>query len=132
VSAFRAALGVEKFEFEHVALALAAYQRTLISGNSAFDRYYYGKEQSALSKDAQWGMKVFTGKGKCAECHTIGNDYSLLMDHKYHNLGVGYDLVKQEYYGDKGLAEISTNDRSGYFLTPSLRNVAETAPYMHR
>ncbi len=130
-NAFRSTLGVEKIEFEHVALALAAYQRTLISGNSAFDRYYYGKDKSALSKEAQWGMKVFTGKGKCSECHTIGNDHSLLMDHKYHNLGVGYDVVKKEYYGDKGLAEISTNDRSGYFLTPSLRNVAETAPYMH-
>lgn len=130
-NAFRSTLGVEKIEFEHVALALAAYQRTLISGNSAFDRYYYGKDKSALSKEAQRGMKVFTGKGKCAECHTIGNDYSLLMDHKYHNLGVGYDLVKKEYSGDKGLAEISTNDRSGYFLTPSLRNVADTAPYMH-
>jgi cytochrome c peroxidase len=52
------------------------------------------------------------------------------MDHKYHDLGVSYDLVKKEY-GDRGLGEISTDDLSGSFLTPSLRNVAQTAPYMH-
>jgi cytochrome c peroxidase len=130
VKAFRSAMGVEEIQFEDVALALAAYQRTLISGNSAFDRYYYGKDKSALSKDAQWGLRIFTGKAKCSECHTIGNDYSLFMDDKYHNLGVGYDLVKKEY-DDKGLAEISNDDLSGLFLTPSLRNVAQTAPYMH-
>jgi cytochrome c peroxidase len=131
VNAFRTTMGVEQVQFEDVALALAAYLRTLVSGNSPFDRYYYGNDKSALSQSAQWGLTLFTGKAKCAECHTLGNNYSLFMDNKYHNLGVGYDLVKKEYYGDKGLAEISTNDLSGYFLTPSLRNVAQTAPYMH-
>jgi cytochrome c peroxidase len=130
VNAFRSTMAVEQIEFEHVARALSAYQRTLISGNSAFDRYYYGKEKSALSELAQRGLKLFTGKAECAKCHTIGNDYSLFMDHKYHDLGVSWDLVKKEY-GDRGLGEISTDDQSGRFLTPSLRNVALTAPYMH-
>lgn len=130
VNAFRSTMAVEEIEFDHVARALAAYQRTLISGNSPFDRYYYGKDKSALSERAQWGLKLFTGKAECSKCHTIGNDYSLFMDHKYHDLGVSYDLVKKEY-GDRGLGEISTDDLSGSFLTPSLRNVALTAPYMH-
>jgi cytochrome c peroxidase len=130
VNALRSTMAVEEIEFDHVARALAAYQRSLISGNSAFDRYYYGKDKSALSKSAQWGLKLFTGKAECSKCHTIGNDYSLFMDHKYHDLGVSWDLVKKEY-GDRGLAEISTNDQAGLFLTPSLRNVAQTAPYMH-
>jgi len=130
VNAFRSTMGIEEIEFDHVARALAAYQRTLISGNSAFDRYYYGKDKSALSKLAQWGLKLFTGKAECAKCHTIGNESTLFMDHKYHDLGVSYNLVTKEY-GDRGLGEISTDDLSGSFLTPSLRNVAETAPYMH-
>ncbi len=130
VQAIRSTMGVEQIEFDHVARALAAYQRTLISGNSAFDRYYYGKDKSALSKQAEWGLKLFSGKAQCSQCHTIGHDYSLFMDHKYHDLGVSWDLVRKEY-GDRGLGEISTDDLSGRFLTPSLRNIALTAPYMH-
>lgn len=130
VDAFRSTMGVEEIEFEQVAQALAVYQRTLISGNSAFDRYYYGKETSALGRVAQQGLKLFIGKAECSKCHTIGNEYSLFMDLKYHDLGVGYDLVEKDF-GDKGLGEISTGDLSGSFLTPSLRNVALTAPYMH-
>jgi cytochrome c peroxidase len=130
VQAIRSTMGVEEIEFDQVARALAAYQRTLTSGNSAFDRYYYGKDKSALSKEAQLGFKLFTGKAQCSQCHTLGHDYSLFMDHKYHDLGVSWDLVKKEY-GDRGLGEISTDDLSGRFLTPSLRNVALTAPYMH-
>jgi cytochrome c peroxidase len=130
VNAFRSTMGVDKIEFEHVARALAAYQRTLVSGNSAFDRYFYEKDESALDKSARWGLRLFTGKAECSKCHTIGSDYSLFMDYKYHDLGVSWDVKKSEY-GDRGLGEISTDDQSGYFLTPSLRNVAQTAPYMH-
>jgi cytochrome c peroxidase len=130
VNAFRSTMGVEEVEFDHVARALAAYQRTLISGNSPFDRYYYGKDKTALSKLAQLGFELFTGKAECSQCHLIGNEHSLFMDLKYHDLGVSYNLAKKEY-GDRGLGEISTDDLSGRFLTPSLRNVALTAPYMH-
>ena len=130
VNAFRSAMGVQEIEFEHVARALAAYQRTLISGNSAFDRYYYGKDKSALSKEAQWGLKLFTGKAQCSTCHTIGSEYAHFMDLKYHDTGSSYDVATKDYV-DRGLAEISTLDQSGRFLTPSLRNVALTAPYMH-
>jgi cytochrome c peroxidase len=130
MKAFRSTMGVEEIEFDHVARALAAYQRSLTSGNSAFDRYYYGKDKSALSEQAQQGLKLFTGKAECAKCHTIGKDYAHFMDLKYHDVGVSYDVVKKEY-GDRGLGEISTDDLSGLFQTPSLRNVALTAPYMH-
>lgn len=130
LNAFRSAMHVEEVEFDHVARALAAYQRTLISGNSPFDRYYYGKDKSALSKQAQLGLKLFTGKAQCSTCHLIGTDYAHFMDLKYHDVGVSWDLTKKEY-DDRGLGEISTDDQSGNFLTPSLRNVALTAPYMH-
>lgn len=130
IKAFRSTMGVDEIEFDHVARALAAYQRSLISGNSPFDRYYYGKDKSALSKQAQWGLKLFTGKAQCSQCHLIGTDYAHFMDLKYHDVGVSWDLTKKEY-DDRGLGEISTDDSSGNFLTPSLRNVALTAPYMH-
>lgn len=130
VQAFRSAMGVEPIEFEAVAHALAAYQRTLVSANSPFDRYYYGRDASALSEEAKRGLKLFTGSAACTTCHIIGDRHALFTDFKYHSVGVGYD-PKYESDTDVGLGGISTNDFNGLFLTPSLRNVAETAPYMH-
>lgn len=127
---FRSSMGVEKLEFEHIERALATYLRTLISGNSAFDRYFYGGERAALGEGARRGLKLFTGKADCARCHVIGDRYALFMDFKFHSLGVGYDQ-RNRVFVDVGLGGISTDAYSGLFQTPSLRNVAETAPYMH-
>ncbi|HEX8185788.1 MAG TPA: cytochrome c peroxidase [Blastocatellia bacterium] len=130
VKSFRSAMGVDEARFDDVERALATYMRTLISGNSPFDRYYYGGEKSALSESARRGLKLFTGKADCAKCHVIGERFALFMDLKYHNLGVGFNQAEKTY-SDIGLGAISTNDLAGYFLTPPLRNIAETAPYMH-
>lgn len=130
VKAFRAAMGVERIEFEHVETALATYQRTLLSGNSPFDRYYYQGDEQALSVSAQRGLDLFRGKAGCVQCHTMGQDYALFLDNEYHNTGVGYDPKTGEF-SDSGVALISHEERTGLFLTPSLRHVAETAPYMH-
>jgi cytochrome c peroxidase len=130
VDVFRSAMHVGTIEFEHIAAALAAYQRTLLSGNSPFDRYMYLGQRSALSRSAVRGLQVFTGKGGCARCHTIGPTSALLTDGAYHDIGVGYEAPTGRY-SDIGLGGISTNDFAGQFLTPSLRNVALTAPYMH-
>ncbi len=130
VEGFRRTLHVERMEFSDVARALAAYMRTLVSGNSAFDRYYYGGDQHSLSASAKRGLDLFTGKAGCEHCHRIGERYALFFDYKFHVLGVGYNATTGRF-NDIGLAGISTDDQKGLFLTPSLRNVAETAPYMH-
>jgi cytochrome c peroxidase len=127
---FRGTMGVDSAEFDHVARALGAYLRTLNSGNSAFDRYAYGGERDALTPQQLRGLAVFNGKGRCTSCHTIGERNALFMDNRYHDLGVGWDTAGGGYR-DIGLGAISTNAGAGRFLTPSLRNVALTAPYMH-
>jgi cytochrome c peroxidase len=130
VDAFRSTMHLGTIEFEHIAGALAAYQRTLLSGNSPFDRYMYLGHRSALSPSAVRGHEIFTGKGGCARCHAIGSTSALFTDGAYHDIGVGYEAPTGRYR-DIGLGGISTNDFAGQFLTPSLRNVALTAPYMH-
>lgn len=130
VKEFRSVLGADPIEFEAVATALATYQRTLVSANSPFDRYYYGREESALSEEAKRGLLLFQGRAACTTCHLMDDRHALLTDFKYHSIGIGYD-TKGKADTDVGLGGISTNDFNGLFLTPSLRNVAETGPYMH-
>jgi cytochrome c peroxidase len=130
VAGFRAALGVEKVEFPHVAKALATFERTLISGGSRFDRYQYAGEHNALDAAERRGLALFRGKAGCARCHAIGERYALFLDFKFHVLGVGYS-AETGRFEDIGLAGVSTDDQKGLFQTPSLRDVARTAPYMH-
>lgn len=130
VKEFRSVLGADPIEFEAVAVALATYQRTLVSANSPFDRYYYGREEAALGEEAKRGLLLFQGRAGCTTCHLVGDKYALFTDFKYHSVGVGYD-PKYETDTDVGLGGISFNDNNGLFLTPSLRNVADTGPYMH-
>ena len=73
-------------------------------------------------------------KGNCAECHTIGEKHALFADNKFHNLGVGVKLALGGVpeLTDQGRYDVTKNDADrGAFKTPSLRNVAQTAPYMH-
>lgn len=132
VAAFRSEMNVEPENItrEHVARALASFQRTLVSGNSPFDRYYYGKDRGALSEGAKRGLELFQNKASCSECHTIEEDHALFTDGKFHRLGIGY-VPEKRVYSDPGVGMVSNSDYAGMFFTPSLRNVAETAPYMH-
>jgi cytochrome c peroxidase len=145
---------------ETVGSALASYQRTLLSGDSPFDRWLYGGEDSAMSPAAQRGFGLFTGKARCSACHVIGRDWALFTDHGYHNTGVGAELAASRKRGtahipvapgerlevstqglrhlggvaevDLGRYEVTRNpDDRGRFRTAMLRNVALTAPYMH-
>lgn len=102
---------------DNVPRALAAWLRTLNNGNSAYDRFQAG-DKKALSKEAQDGQKLFTSKG-CITCHTP----PLFSDFDYHNLGLGEDAGRKD--ATKADADV------GRFKTPSLRNVALTAPYFH-
>jgi cytochrome c peroxidase len=70
--------------------ALASYQRTLVSGNSRFDRWRYGNDKAALSAREQAGFAVFAGKGRCIACHVVGQRHALFSDARFHNTGIGW------------------------------------------
>jgi len=157
---FSAAFGGRGPSMDTVGEALASYQRTLVSGDSPFDRWHYGGDATALDEAAQRGFGLFTGKAGCAACHTIGPGHALFTDSALHNTGVGYreamqkapptravtvapgvvlevpsaviDAVSEQVPGDLGLYEITQDpDDRWKYRTPTLRNVALTAPYMH-
>lgn len=108
----------------NMAKAIASFERTIISGDSPYDKYAKGNK-TAMKPAAIRGMKVFNGKGRCVNCHS-GPYFS---DSSYHNLGVGY---KNGKYTDVGRYDVTKNPKDkGKFKTPTLRQVALTAPYMH-
>jgi len=116
-AAFRAAYGGGPTR-ERLALALAAYHRTLFSVGAPFDRFVAGDE-TALDESARRGMALFGGKAECSACHS-GVRFT---DDAFHSLGVGEDPGRGAITG--------RDDEIGVFKTPSLRDVARTAPYMH-
>jgi cytochrome c peroxidase len=160
---------VERFEsafhgrpptMETVGMALASYERLLVSADSRFDRWHYGGQADAMSPDEQAGFGLFTGKAGCSACHLVGDDWAVFTDNGMHNTGVGYRrsmskppaesrvqiapgefvTVRREAIeeaaerppNDLGLYEITSRPEDRWkYRTPSLRNVALTAPYMH-
>jgi cytochrome c peroxidase len=136
--------------------ALTCYERTLLAGNSPFDRYYYGGEEAALSKDARRGLALFEGRAQCASCHTLDQDSALFTDHQFHSVALGHKKIESRVanlaatiakasqaeqdrlvledadYAELGRFLATRNPADiGKFKTPSLRNVAATGPYMH-
>ena len=146
---------------ETVGMAIASYERALNSANSRFDRWYFGKDKQALSEQARRGFGLFTGKAGCGQCHSINKEQALFTDNGLHNTGIGYEAamakapaltrrvqvapgvyteVPNEIIGS--VSEAKANDLGRYevsqkpedrwkYTTPSLRNIALTAPYMH-
>ena len=106
-----------------VAKALASFERTILSGDAPYDRFQAGDKQ-ALSDSAQRGLKLFTGKAHCSACHR-GPNFS---DNAFHNIGVGSDR-KEPDTGRRGITNVEADH--GTFKTPTLREVAKSAPYMH-
>jgi cytochrome c peroxidase len=129
---FAKAFGPGLITIDHVAKSVASFERTQLSGNSPFDRYRYKGEKNAMSSAAIRGMKVFEDpkKGNCVVCHTIEEKYALFTDGKFHNLGIG--MSPEGELRDVGRYEHTKlqADR-GAFRTPTLRDIARTAPYMH-
>lgn len=115
-SEFQAAFQAEASETT-IVQALSSFLRTLRSGNSLFD-------QDKLSDDAKAGLALFIGRAACVTCHVP----PLFTDRAYHNVGIGMTAENP----DVGRAK-PTNDpsKTGQFKTPSLRDVAKTAPYFH-
>lgn len=129
---FQKALGTDQITIDLVTESIASFERTALSGDSPFDRYYYGYDQKALSPAAKRGLKVFLDpkKGNCNVCHAIGKDYALFTDNKFHNIGIGADTSGN--FADIGRYSQTKNDADmGAFKTPALRNIAQAAPYMH-
>jgi cytochrome c peroxidase len=135
-----------------MAKAIAAFERTALSGNSAFDKYYYGDPDNAetfkhLTESQKRGMVLFglrlkdedpfkvdaslLAKAKCTACHA-GSNFS---DENFHNIGVGYE-EKAGKFADIGRWEISPTGaknfaEKGAFKTPTIRDITRTGPYMH-
>ncbi len=156
VQRFSKIFNIDKHDIraEHLAKAIAAYERTLIAGNSDFDQYYFGRNRSRLSKSAARGLLIFRRKGNCANCHEISMSDALFTDNRFYNLGQGFEkieailpdflaAIKQGQNPDdfpmtpEQRAELGRFNVThvlqdiGKFKTPTLRNIALTAPYMH-
>jgi cytochrome c peroxidase len=102
--------------------AIAAYERTIIGGNTKWDRWRAG-DQSAISQSAYRGWNIFQGI-KCNNCH----DGILFTDQQYHNIGIGMDQKEP----DVGRFKVSNRpEDTGAFKTPTLRDIAKSAPYFH-
>ncbi len=144
---------------ETLGIALAAYERALLSGDSAFDRWREGRDDGAMSAAAQRGFSLFTGKAGCSGCHLVGDTEAMFTDHELHNTGIGFQRsmatpkplevtvapgarLRVEPSTIAASSETPPNDLGRYevtldpadrwrYRTPGLRNVALTAPYMH-
>jgi cytochrome c peroxidase len=160
VRAFRTAFGVAPADITmtEVTRAIAAFERTRISGDSPFDRWYFGGEEDAIGEAAKRGFDLFLNQGRCVSCHTIEQDHALFTDHLFHNVGIGINeiqdrvpelarafLIAKNQGVDVDVAVLTDADTShlgrfavtddlstiGAFKTSTLRNIAVTAPYMH-
>jgi cytochrome c peroxidase len=147
---------------ENIGQAIGTYMRTLLSGGSRFDRWYFEAKEKALGPAARRGFELFTGNAGCSGCHSIGPEHALFTDGRYHDTGLGWarstskpsdsdriqveiapgrvteidraavDSVGDSPAGDLGRYEVTGDPADRWsFKTPTLRNVALTAPYMH-
>ncbi|MFH1743303.1 MAG: cytochrome c peroxidase [bacterium] len=151
-------LSSDSITMKEVTQAIAAFERTKIAGNSDFDRWYYGGEEDALSEEQKRGFNLFVNEGRCVSCHLIEQTQALFMDNRFHNIGIGINDIQEEVpklageflkaeataaevdikvLTDKRTSELGRFaisrgfDDLGAFKTPTLRNIAITAPYMH-
>ena len=159
-SLFLQAFGGRGVSMDTIGAAIAGFERTLLLANSRFDRWRYGGETNALSPQERAGYELFSGKAKCSACHQIWNDAALFTDGEFHDIGLGYPktmgIQKKDFSvrlaagnftqrsqedvrkisspsaNDLGRFEVTEDSSDRWaFKTPSLRNVALTAPYMH-
>lgn len=118
---------------ESIVAAVAAFERTLVTGNSRFERFVFNKDERALAPLEKYGLDVFTNKGHCVSCHAIFapkiSTSPLFTDFGFHNIGIGFT---GDGFRDPGRGAVTFAEKDyGAFRTPSLRNVALTGPYMH-
>lgn len=157
---FESAFSGKKVSMLTIGQALASYQRVLVSADSRFDRWFYKNDSSVLTENEKRGYTLFSGKAGCSHCHQINQQYALFMDNDLHNTGIGYresmgiqpetqkvqlapgvyadvdssviNSVGHRKAADVGQYEVTEDPADRWrYKTPSLRNIALTAPYMH-
>lgn len=123
---FAQVYGDEEPTIDRIADAIAAFEATLFSGNSAWDRYQ-NEDDATIAPEVKLGAELFHGKAQCNQCH-LGFNFT---DSQFHNLGVGWDPAKQAYK-DEGRKKVTGKPEDlAAFKTPTLRDVTRHAPYMH-
>lgn len=119
---FLKAFGTKTVDSLLVAKAIAQFERTMISFNSKYDKFFYNQETNALNASEKRGYDLYFDKAECIHCHAG----PLLNDPTFRNNGLDANLT------DLGLGKISNKSTdNGKFKVPTLRNIAESAPYMH-
>ena len=100
-NALKAVFGIEPagITIQHVSQAIAAFERTVVAGNSPFDRWYFGGDKTAMNESAVRGCQVFLREGSCVSCHTIEQDHALFSEHHFHNVGVGINEIQDQAPG---------------------------------
>ncbi len=160
VDAFKKAFGKsgKDVTMEEVKKAIASFERTVISGDSPFDKWYFGSDRNAISDQAKRGFDVFVNQGRCISCHVVEQTQALFTDNRFHNIGVGINKIQADVprlaaeflkakaagasvdktvladskVSDLGRFAVTNSfDEIGAFKTSTLRNIAMTAPYMH-
>lgn len=148
---FKQVFNSAEIDVDTISKAIAAYERTLLSGNSPFDRFIAG-DAAAISDSQRRGWELFKGKAKCIECHTYASNTPFFTDFKFHNTGVAatdllfntlserlsvakdspLNLAHATGFSELGRFTITlARDDVGAFKTPTLRDVELTSPYMH-
>jgi cytochrome c peroxidase len=122
---FQAVFGTDVTS-EGIAMAIAAYERTILSGDAPYDRFEAG-DTTALSEAAQRGREIFFNKANCSACH-IGHNFT---DNAFHNIGIGMDVADGTDPDWGRYTESQLDGDRGSFKTPTLREIARTGPYMH-
>ncbi len=121
---FKQVFGTMPITVDQVAQAIAAYERTVVTTDSPFDRFVRGEDEALTSLEKK-GLEIFNGKGHCTSCHWGGH----FSDGRFHNLGVSPTELSKN---DQGRYEITKNPKDkGAFKTPTVRDAALRAPYMH-
>ncbi|MFQ5963380.1 MAG: cytochrome-c peroxidase [Candidatus Scalinduaceae bacterium] len=148
---FKTVFSTDSITIDHIAQAIASFERTLISFNSPFDRFMAGVDD-AISASAKRGWELFQGKARCLTCHEFNVSYPFFTDNKFHNIGVAMKdkdfgplarkadspdadpsaLAREKASSELGRFLVTKEPKDiGAFKTSGLRDIASTAPYMH-
>lgn len=121
---FEAVFGAERITAEMVGKAIASFERVVLSGNSPWDRWLATRDETVISDAVRRGEELFRGDAGCSQCH-VGTNFTDAPFDLYHNIGVGMEADEPD------LGRFVVSQHRGAFKTPTLRNITETAPYMH-
>ncbi|WP_124949284.1 cytochrome-c peroxidase [Sulfuriferula thiophila] len=157
-SAFKQVFGASSsvITLAHITQALAAFERSLIAVDAPYDDYVRTHDTHVISESARRGMELFQGRARCVSCHLMEAPVATFTDNQFHSLGIGYrkieprlaeitthlannrsqpldhQIISDAEISELGRFAVTLNPRDiAKFRTPSLRNVALTAPYMH-